>query len=172
MSTMTASPLEELRFSACCWLSQSQRLLACGPWTVGAPSYRSPAFAHGPSGMSLLEANSGARSRALGCASTAAHVAWPRRVGPATAAAIMSPLVAPVATCRGGRRCLSESRGQVANFRVFRSRSNRCVFNCKCRDFVPIHICHLSQHTLSTRYCHFASSWNCPATRPPRLQIT
>ena len=121
-----------------------------------------------------LEANSGSRSRALGCASTAAHVAWPRRVGPATAAAIMSPLVAPVPPCRGGRRCLtgSGSRGQVANFPVFRSRSNRCVFNCKCRDFVPIHICHLSQHTLSTRYCHFASSWNCPATRPPRLKIT
>ena len=35
-----------------------------------------------------VEANGGARSRALGCASTAAHVAWPRRVGRVTAAAI------------------------------------------------------------------------------------
>ena len=70
-----------------------------------------------------LEANGGARSRALGCASTAAHVAWPRRVGPATAAAIMSPLVAPVAplprlcdfvSVYGGRRSLT-----VANFYRF-----------------------------------------------------
>jgi hypothetical protein len=38
-----------------------------------------------------LEANSGARNGALGCASTAAHVAWPRLVGPATAADISHP---------------------------------------------------------------------------------
>jgi len=38
-----------------------------------------------------LEVNGGARSRALGCASTAAHVAWPRRVGPASAATTSHP---------------------------------------------------------------------------------
>ena len=76
-----------------------------------------------------LEANSGARSRALGCASTAAHVAWPRRVGPATAAAI-SHTWRDVAAPRVARRPLpltqvfdrvrgSGSRGQVADFRVF-----------------------------------------------------
>ena len=76
-----------------------------------------------------LEVNGGARSRALGCASTAAHVAWPRRVGPATAAAI-SHTWRDVAAPRVARRPLplaqvfdrvrgSGSRGQVANFRVF-----------------------------------------------------
>ena len=38
-----------------------------------------------------LEVNGGARSRTLGCASTAAHVAWPRRVGPASAATTSHP---------------------------------------------------------------------------------
>ena len=54
----------------------------------------------------------------------------------------------------------------------FFDRSKRCVFNCTFRDFVPIHICHLSQPALSTRYCHFAPTWNRPVPRPPRLKIT
>ena len=58
------------------------------------------------------------------------------------------------------------------HFRVFRSRSNRCVFNFKCRDFVPIYICHLSQPALSTRSCHFATAWNRPVPCALHLKIT
>jgi hypothetical protein len=42
----------------------------------------------------------------------------------------------------------------------------------KFRDFLPIYICHLSKPALSTRYCHFAPTWNRPVPRPPRLKIT
>ena len=37
---------------------------------------------------------------------------------------------------------------------------------------MPIHICHLSQSALSTRYCHFAPAWNRPAPRALHLKIT
>jgi hypothetical protein len=63
------------------------------------------------------------------------------------------------------------SRGR-GNFRVFRSRSNRFVFNCTFRDFVPIHICHHSQPALSTRYCRVVPTWNHPVPRPLHLKIT
>ena len=61
---------------------------------------------------------------------------------------------------------------EILSFLVFRSRSNRCVLNFKCRDFVLIYICHLSQPALSTRCCHFAPTWNRPAPRPLHLKIT
>ena len=56
--------------------------------------------------------------------------------------------------------------------RFFRSRSNRFIFTFSCRIFVPIHICLLSQPTLSTRYCRFAPAWKRPATRPLHLKMT
>jgi hypothetical protein len=52
------------------------------------------------------------------------------------------------------------------------AKPNRCVFTCARRNFVPIHICHLSQSALPTRGCHFAPARNRPAPRPPRLKIT
>ncbi len=61
-------------------------------------------------------------------------------------------------------------------FEFFKFRSNRCICNCKCRDFSPIYICqlrsNLSQPALSTRYCHFAPAWNRSVPRPLHLKIT
>jgi hypothetical protein len=67
---------------------------------------------------------------------------------------------------------LEKVEREILSFLVFRSKSNRCILNFKCRDLVPIYICHLSQPALSTRYCHFAPTWNRPVPRPPRLKIT
>jgi hypothetical protein len=123
-----------------------------------------------------FEANCGAWSRALDCTGTAALHARRCRVRPATAAAISHPWrngAAPrgaIRPCRRGDREWQQRTGSGGNFRVFRSNSNSCVFNCTCRDFVPIHIFHLSQPALSTRYCHFAPAWNRPVPRPLHLK--
>jgi hypothetical protein len=41
----------------------------------------------------------------------------------------------------------------------FCRKPNRCVFTFSCRIFVPIHICHLFQPALSTRY-YVQGAWN------------
>ena len=138
---------------------------------VGRPRLRTRA-------LDELEANGGAQSR--GCPGTAALHARHLRVGPTTVATI-SHLWRDGAAPRVARGPLPTRRAQVfdrvwkqrtgSNFkgskvRFFRSRSNRCIFTFSCRIFVPIHICLLSQPTLSTRYCRFAPAWNRPEPRP------
>jgi len=84
-----------------------------------------------------FEANCGKRSRALDCTGTAALHARRRSVRPATAAAISHPWrngAAPrgaIRPSRRGDREWQQRTGSGGNFRVFRSNSNRCVFNCK-----------------------------------------
>ena len=45
-------------------------------------------------------------------------------------------------------------------------------WDCTCRDFVPIHICHHSLPALSTRFCRVTPTWNRSAPRPLHLKMT